>query len=63
MIGKKIMAMDKTRRRNIGVIDEITETEVKVFDKNNPQGYQNYTLARSDFDKWVEQKLYVLRKA
>jgi hypothetical protein len=73
MLGKKIMAGEPiyqfstgecigwSRRRNIGVIEEITDTTVKVFNDKNPEGYKNYELKRSDFDKWVKEKLYILQ--
>lgn len=73
LIGKKIMAYDniidfrtneivgRSRGVNCGVIEEINEEKVKVFDKSNPIGYQNYELKRKDFDKWVQEKTYVLK--
>lgn len=57
-----------TRRENIGVIIDISDNEVKVFNKNNPddrkyggKDYRYYSLNREDFEKWCEQGLYVLR--
>jgi len=73
MLGKKVMAGEPlyqfstgecvgfTRRRNIGIVEAISETVVTVFDAKNPKGYQHYELKRADFDKWVNEKLYVLR--
>ena len=61
VVGKKIMALDGDRRRNIGVIQSIDNTTVKVYSDKNPKGYKHYELSKSDFDTWVEKKLYVLR--
>ena len=61
IIGKTIMAREGGRSRNLGVIQDIDNTTVKVHSKENPQGYKDYELNRSDFDKWVEKKLYRLR--
>lgn len=61
IIGKTIMARERGRSRNLGVIQDIDNTIVKVHSKENPEGYKDYELNRSDFDKWVEKKLYRLR--
>ena len=73
MLGKKIMAGEPlynfatgecvgwTRRRNIGVIQEITDSIVKVYNVQNPRGYQHYELPRGDFDGWVTDRSYILR--
>lgn len=61
VVGKKIMAIDGNKRRNIGVIQSIDDTTVKVYSDKNPKGYKHYELNKSDFDKWVKEKLYILR--
>ena len=55
------MAIDGNKRRNIGVIQSIDDTTVKVYSDKNPKGYKHYELNKSDFDKWVKEKLYILR--
>ena len=55
------MALDGDRRRNIGVIQSIDDMTVKVYSDKNPKGYKYYELSKSDFDNWVNKKLYVLR--
>ena len=61
VVGKKIMALDRDRRRNIGIIQSIDDTTVKIYNDKNPKGYKYYELSKSDFDTWVNKKLYVLR--
>ena len=61
IIGKTIMARERGRSRSLGVIQEIDNTTVKVHSKENPEGYKYYELSRSDFNKWVEKKLYKLK--
>ena len=63
-IGKKVYAYDpKGMRnyRNIGVVKKITKDKVFIFNKDNPKGYQKYSLSKKDFDKWVSEKKYKLR--
>ena len=60
-VGKKIMALVVYRRRNIGVIQSLDNTTVQVYSDKNPKGYKHYELSKSDFDTWVNKKLYVLR--
>lgn len=71
-VGKKIMACEPifqfstgkyvyTRRRSIGVIEEISDHEVKVFSKSNPEGYRHYILKRQDFNQWVESGVYLIK--
>lgn len=61
VIGKTIMARERGRSRNLGVIQSIDNTTVKVYSDENPEGYKHYELSKSDFDIWVKKKLYVLR--
>jgi len=73
LIGKKIMAgepvyrfstgecIGRTRRRNIGIIENITGSLVTIFNAKNPKGYQRYEIQRKDFERWCSQGLYVLK--
>lgn len=73
-IGKRILAGEPiyqfstgklvgwTRRRCIGVVKEIDNGHVYVYDRTNPEGYKNYELSLTDFCRWVHEKLYVLRR-
>ena len=61
MIGKMIMAHEGRGYFTMGEIVGLDDDIVNVYSKQNPQGYQYYDLKRSDFDKWVNNKLYKLR--
>lgn len=62
IVGKKIMAQDGARRRNIGVIQSLDNERVQIFCESNPRGYQDYEISILDFVKWIDEKLYTLRK-
>ena len=71
-IGRKVMAYEVitrqsdntyigTRGQQLGVIESVTDKAVGIFYKNNPLKYQHFNIARSDFDKWLSQGLYVIK--
>ena len=66
MVGKMIYAygVDKHRPCEYGYMGTITGVEneqVFVHSKDNPIGYQDYVLNLDNVNKWLDQKLYVLR--
>lgn len=62
-VGKCIIAEDRNKRKNIGIIKSIdlNSGTVYIYDKNNPNGYQDYKISYDDFVTWVERGLYTLR--
>lgn len=72
-IGKKIMVGEPlysfvtdeligwTRRRYMGIIESMTDTEVIIYNYKNPTGYRQFSIKKSDFDKWVVEKLYIIK--
>ena len=62
-VGKCIIAEDGNKRKNIGIIKSIDLDNgvVHIYDKNNPNGYQNYKINYDDFVAWDERGLYTLR--
>lgn len=75
LIGKRIIASEpiyqfntgfeigRTRGRFIGIIEEFSGESVLIFNKTNPVNYQHYAISLTDFNKWVDGKLYSIRKA
>jgi len=71
-LGKKIIGCENiidfrtnevvsVRTRYCGVIKKIENGIVYIFDKSNPENYQNYSIKYTDFCKWVLQGLYKIR--
>lgn len=62
-VGKCIMTWDNCGRVNAGKIQSIDleNDKVVVYSKNNPEGYQYYSISYYDMVKWVESGTYTLR--
>ena len=61
MKNKIIMAHTRYGYKTMAEIIGVNEDVVSVYSKDNPKGYQYYSLERKDFDKWITEKLYKLR--
>lgn len=65
-LGKKLYAYgaDKHRPCSYSYVGTIVKAEnelIHIHDENNPKGYQDYSITRINFNKWIDEKLYVLR--
>lgn len=62
-LNKCIYAYDKgCKYRNIGIIKNIDDKKVEIFCNSNPNGYKFYSIDTKMFLKWIEEKLYKIRK-
>lgn len=71
MIGKRVIAHEKIyqfstgklikdKKRIIGIIENIDDDTIYIYDADNPVNYRHYTIDKAKFNQWIDEGLYTI---